>query len=68
MVRRNEVSQMMMVPNDPAGRDFLIECFLEDWQLGRASDHDGNRLRAQLRDVGDVVRLERVARALEQRR
>jgi hypothetical protein len=56
---------MMMVPNDPAGRDFVIECFLEDWQLGRASDHDGQRLRSRLRDMGDVARLERVARALD---
>ena len=58
---------MMMVPNDPAGRDFVIESFLEDWHLGRASENDGYRLRAQLRDIGDVARLERLARALDQR-
>jgi hypothetical protein len=57
----------MMVPNDPAGRDFVIDCFLEDLQLGRVGDHDGYRLRSQLRDIGDVARLERVARALDRR-
>jgi hypothetical protein len=59
---------MMMVPIDPASRDFVIECFLEDWLVGRASDHDGDRLRAQLREIGDVARLERVARALDRPR
>jgi hypothetical protein len=59
---------MMMVPIDPSGRDFVIECFLEDFQLGRASNRDGDTLRDQLRQLGDVSRLERVARALNQPR
>ncbi len=63
----SEVLHMMMVPSDPAGRDFVIESFLEDWQLGRATDHEGSRLRDQLRAIGDVARLERLARALDHR-
>lgn len=59
---------MMMVPSDPASRDFVIECFLEDWQLGRATIRDGYTLRSELRQIGDVARLERLARALEQPR
>ncbi len=67
MLWRNVVLQMMMVPNDPAGRDFVIECFLEDWHLGRATDREGVRQRDQLRAVGDVERLEHLARALDPR-
>lgn len=59
---------MMMVPIDPAARDFAIECFLEDWQTGRATTSDGATLRAQLRNLGDVVRLEQLARTLDQPR
>lgn len=59
---------MMMVPNDPTARDYVIECFLEDWQLGRVSHDDGYTLRAQLRHLGDVARLERVAKALDRPR
>ena len=50
-----------MLPAEPAARDFVIECFLEDWAAGRVARQDGDRLKAQLRDIGDVVRLERVA-------
>ena len=59
---------MIMVPIDPVARDFAIECFLEDWETGRATQSDGAALRAQLRHLGDVARLERVARTLAQPR
>ena len=59
---------MMMVPIDPAARDFAIECFLEDWESGRATLRDGDKLRAQLRHLGDVARLEELARTLAQPR
>jgi hypothetical protein len=51
-----------MVPTDPAARDFAIDCFMEDWASGRAEPQDGDRLKSQLRAIGDVARLERVAR------
>lgn len=56
-----------MVPSDPAGRDFAIDCFMEDWAAGRAGAQDGDRLKSQLRAVGDVARLERFARQLASR-
>jgi hypothetical protein len=56
-----------MVPTDPAARDFAIDCFMEDWAAGRAAPQDGDRLKSQLRAVGDVARLERVARHIENR-
>jgi hypothetical protein len=55
---------MMMVPIEPAARDFAIECFLEDWDQGRATAIDGESIRAQLRHLGDVARLEAVARRI----
>jgi hypothetical protein len=58
---------MVMVPHDPASRDFAIDCFLDDWRSGRVEAHDGDRLRAELRAIGDVARLERVARVLDGR-
>lgn len=54
----------MLLPTEPAARDFVIACFLEDWSAGRAAPQDGDRLKAQLRAAGDVVRLEQVARRL----
>jgi hypothetical protein len=54
----------LLLPAEPAARDFVIECFLEDWSAGRAARQDGERLKAQLRAMGDVARLETVARRL----
>ena len=54
----------MVLPAEPAARDFVIECFLEDWSAGRAAPQDGDRLKAQRRAMGDVARLEKVARRL----
>jgi len=54
----------MFLPLEPAARDFVIECFLEDWSAGRAARQDAERLKAELRARGDVVRLEQLARRL----
>ena len=58
---------MVLMPIDPASRDFAVECFLEDWAAGRASRREAEALRAQLRDMGDVHRLEYVSRSLSER-
>jgi hypothetical protein len=58
---------MFMVPIDPVSRDFAIDCFLEDWRSGRVEPVDAERLRAELRTIGDVARLERVARVIDGR-
>lgn len=58
---------MPIVPDDPASRDFAIDCFLDDWRSGRVERYEADRLRAALRSIGDVVRLERVARAVDGR-
>jgi hypothetical protein len=58
---------MFIVPTNPVERDFVIDCFLEDWDHGRATAHDAYQLRAELRQQGDVARLERVARRIAAR-
>ncbi|USI74379.1 hypothetical protein [Sphingomonas morindae] len=58
---------MMMVPADPAARDFAIDCFLADWRAGRLDRGEAQLLRAELRNIGDVRRLERVARVIDGR-
>lgn len=58
---------MMMVPIDPNARDFAIDCFLEDWRCGRIARPDADSFRSQLRTIGDVARLEQVAREIDGR-
>ena len=57
----------MMMSSEPSARDFAIECLLSDWEAGRADRADAERLRDLLRQAGDVVRLERVARRMSGR-
>lgn len=54
----------MMVPAEPADRDFAIECFLNARCEGRTTSFDDDEMLQQLRQAGDVRRLERVARII----
>ena len=63
----SEVFTVTMVLADPGSRDFMIDIFLEDWERGRSTIFDGKQILAALRLLGDVARLERLARTLNGR-
>lgn len=55
---------MTIMPMNPVDRDFMIESFVEEHSAGRTTVSDGDDILAQLRLVGDLGRLERLARIL----